>query len=171
MLLAPAAGTAAEPVAPGDASLASIAASLERIESLLRLGQSSRLIELRLARLEVLRQEMAPLEARLRNYTEVDFWEGPEMALQRERLEQLREEIEKARLEGREEQIAQMEMQVREYELQVEAHKKRQRLKREQAELVKNQLSALRSEREAAVAEIDRWLARLESDMRREREP
>jgi hypothetical protein len=169
-LAAPA--SAAEPEPPGSASLAAIAASLERIEGLLRLGQSSTLIELRLARLDVLRQEMAPLEARLRSYTEVDFWEGPEMGLQQERLEQAKETIEKARLDGRDEQeIAGMEQNVREMELQVAAYKKRQRLKREQAELIENQLAALRSEREAAVAEIDRWLARLENDMRREREP
>lgn len=163
--------TAQEPGRPEAASLAAIAASLERIEHLLRLGQSSRLVELRLARLEVLRQEMAPLESKLRSYTEMDVWEAPEMAMQQERLERMREQIEKARLEGREEEVAGLELNVREMELQVEAYKKRQRMKREQAELVENQLAGLRSERDAAVAEIDRWLQRLEQDTRREAKP
>jgi hypothetical protein len=170
-LLLPAPATAQEPDRSEAASLAAIAASLKRIENLLRLGQSSRLVELRLARLEVLRQEMAPLESKLRSYTEMDVWEAPEMAMQQERLERMQEQMEKARLEGREEELSGLEQNIREMELQVEAYKKRQRMKREQAELIENQLAGLRSERDAAVSEIDRWLQRLEQDTRREAKP
>jgi len=92
----------AEPAADESAPLVSIARTLERIERLLRLDQSSRLLELRFRRLELLREEMAPLEGELRSYRSMDVWQGPEMNSLEARIADLEEQIEAARLAGRE---------------------------------------------------------------------
>lgn len=170
-LAAPLRAAAPETVADDAAPLVSIARTLERIERLLRLDQSSRLLELRFRRLELLREEMAPLEAELRSYRSMDVWQAPEMKLQEQRFEEMEEQIEKARLDGREDEAEMLETNLREQRLQLDSSKERLKVNADQAEALDGELSGLRSERDRAVAEIDALLSRLEQEVRRERQP
>jgi chromosome segregation ATPase len=164
--------SAAQPPVSGDgAALRAIAASLERIEAILRNQQSAQVVTLRFERLRLLREEMAPLEGELRSMRNGDFWQAPELAVQRQRVEQIEKQIEEARLAGREQEVSMYEMTLRETVLQIEAMKKRIEAQRQRAEELESQLAVLRSERDAAVGEIDRLLARLENDVRRDRQP
>lgn len=160
-----------EPPAVEGAPLVSIARTLERIERLLRLDQSSRLLELRFRRLELLRDEMAPLEGELRSYRSMDVWQEPEMKLQEERIAGLEEQIEAARLDGKVDEAEMLETNLREQRLQVQSSKDRLKTNLDQAEALEGELSGLRSERDRAVAEIDALLSRLEQEIRRDRQP
>jgi chromosome segregation ATPase len=164
--------SAAQPPASGDgAALRAIAASLERIEAILRNQQSAQVVTLRFERLRLLREEMAPLESELRSMRNSDLWQRPDLAVQRQEVEELEKQVEEARLAGREQEAAIHEMTLRGTERQIEAMTRRIEAQRERAEELESQLSVLRSERDAAVGEIDRLLARLENDVRRDRQP
>lgn len=169
--LAPGIGAAEASPADERSALEAIAASLARIESYLRTEQGARVVELRFERLRLLREEMAPLEAEVRSMRNNDFWQAPEIELQEQRLEEIERQIEEARLAGRENEAQMYESNLRETTNQITAYKARLKLQRERAGELEVQLAVLRSDRDAAVGEIDRLLARLEQEIRRDRQP
>lgn len=172
-LVAPLRASEPEETAPpsSEASLAAIAGALGRIERLLRVDQSSRLVELRFRRLELLREEMSPLEAEQRSFRSMEQWTTPETRSAEKRIADLEEQIEAARLDGREGEIEMHEMNLREQRLQMQATKERLKLSLAMAERIEGELAGLRAERDRAVAEIDAMLQRLEQEARRERQP
>jgi len=171
VVAAPQRAAAADPPAGESAPLVSIAATLERIERLLRLDQSSRLLELRFRRLELVREEMEPLEVELRSFETMAAWQGPEKKVQEQRIADLEEQIEQARLDGKEHEIEMHEMNLREQQYQVLAQKEQLKAHLDRIEAVEGELAGLRSERDRAVAEIDTLISRLEQEIRRERQP